>query len=388
VLYLVSAVVGCAVVVSIGSPWVDAKALAIASPALLTLALVGAVAVIDAGRRVEGGFALVALAVGIFWSNALAYHEAWLAPRDQLVELEQIGQRFAGDGPTLTTEYQPYAVRHFLRRLDAEGASELRRRPIPLRNGATLGKAAYANLDEFQLDALLVYRTLVLRRSPVESRPPAPYRVVWSGRYYDIWQRDQPPNPRVLEHVGIGDSGQPTGRPRCNALLQLARQTTHSEVAYVVRPRAQVLQLGRAARPAEWPVDSSDPGVVYPGGPGSAEATVAVSRPGRYEVWLGGSFRRQIEIAVDGTVVGSHRHELNNTAQWTPFGEISLTKGTHRIEVRYEAERLRPGAGGAVFGIGPLALAETTNLDVRLADRAAARSICGDEVDWVEALGS
>lgn len=387
VLYLVSAVVGCAVVVSVGSPWVDAKALATASPGLLTVALLGAVAAIDAGRRVEGGFALVGLAVGIFWSNALAYHEAWLAPRDQLVELEQIGERFAGDGPTLTTEYQPYAVRHFLRKLDAEGASELRRRPVPLRSGAVLGKAAYANLDQFQLDAIFVYRTLVLRRSPVESRPPAAYRLVWTGRYYDVWQRDQPPNPLVLGHLAVGDSAQPTGRPRCDAVLQLARQTKHSELAYVVRPRAQMLQLGRAARPADWPADGSDPGVVYPGGPGSAEATAAVSRRGHYEVWLGGSFRRQIEILVDGTVVGSHRHELNNTAQWTPFGEISLTKGTHRIEVRYEADDLRPGGGGTAFGIGPLALAETTNLDVRLADRAAARSICGAEVDWVEALG-
>ena len=54
------------------------------------------------------------------------------------------------------TEYQPYGVRHFLRELDPEGASELRRRLVRLRDGATLGKGAYANIDAFRLDAILV----------------------------------------------------------------------------------------------------------------------------------------------------------------------------------------------------------------------------------------
>ena len=43
------------------------------------------------------------------------------------------------------TEYQPYGVRHFLRRLDAEGASELRRHLVALRGGGSLDKGAYAD---------------------------------------------------------------------------------------------------------------------------------------------------------------------------------------------------------------------------------------------------
>ena len=56
-----------------------------------------------------------AIAGGVLWSNVLAYHDVWLAPRPALAELASIGDRFAGDGPTLMTEYQPYGVRHFLR---------------------------------------------------------------------------------------------------------------------------------------------------------------------------------------------------------------------------------------------------------------------------------
>ncbi len=68
----------------------------------------------------------------------LGYSAVWVAPRAQLAELEQIGKLYAGDGPALMTEYQPYGVRHFLRKLDAEGASELRVRPVPLVDGSSL----------------------------------------------------------------------------------------------------------------------------------------------------------------------------------------------------------------------------------------------------------
>ena len=188
-LYVAASLVGAAAVVALGSPWLAAKGLAVASPAVLFLALLAGGAVLASGRRVEGTLLLTALVGGVAWSNGLAFRETSLAPRARLSELEQIGERFAGDGPALMTEYQPYGVRHFLRRLDAEGASELRRRPMPLRDGRVLGKAEYADLAAFAPDAVLVYRTLVLHRSPPVSRPPRQYLLTWRGRYYDVWQR-------------------------------------------------------------------------------------------------------------------------------------------------------------------------------------------------------
>ena len=79
---------------------------------------------------------MAAIAAGVLWSNSLAYHEVTLAPCDQLAELERIGEEFAGQGPTLLTEYQPYGVRHFLREADPEAVSELRVRPIRRLDGA------------------------------------------------------------------------------------------------------------------------------------------------------------------------------------------------------------------------------------------------------------
>lgn len=188
-LYVAASVGGASAVVALGSPWLAAKGLAIASPAVLFLALLGGAAVFAAGRRVEGSLLLAALVCGVVWSNGLAFGETSLAPRARLAELEHIGVQFAGFGPALMTEYQPYGVRHFLRRLDAEGASELRRRPVPLRDGRVLGKAEYADLADLSPHSVLLYRTLVLHRSPPVSRPPTEYVLVWRGRYYDVWQR-------------------------------------------------------------------------------------------------------------------------------------------------------------------------------------------------------
>ena len=186
--YAASGVLGAVAYSALGSPWLEAKAFAVASPSVLLLALVGGTKLLDR-RRTVAVLALAAIAGGVFASNALAYRDARLAPRAQLVELEQIGRRFAGEGPALMTEYQPYGVRHFLRYLDAEGASELRRRPVPLRDGRVLGKGEVAEIDAFAPEAVLVYRTLVLRRSAGASRPPAAYRLVLGGRFYDVWQR-------------------------------------------------------------------------------------------------------------------------------------------------------------------------------------------------------
>jgi hypothetical protein len=280
----------------VASPWIGAKALAIAAPAVVLAAAVGALTLLGA-RRVEGAVVLGLIALGIGWSNVLAFGDVALAPRDQLAELETIGDRFAGQGPALVTEYQPYGVRHFLRELDAEGASELRRSAIPLRNGSTVPKGGFADLAEFQPDAVLAYRTLVLRRTPLGSRPPAPYRLVWERRFYEVWQRPD------------------------------SIQVSASE------PR-------RCAQP-----------LTVNGG------TVAVPAPGRYELWVGGSIRGALTAFVDGRRAGSVRHQLNNQGQYTSLGQIDLTAGSHVVATRHRLSRFRPGEGGEAWQTGTLLLA-------------------------------
>lgn len=115
-----------------------------------------------------------ALGAGVLASNLLAYHDANLAPATQFQELAEIGTKIAGQGPTLMTEYQPYATHHFLREAAPEGASDLRTRHVRLISGAQLEPGASTDIDQIRLRSVLLYRTLVLQRSPVGSRPPPP----------------------------------------------------------------------------------------------------------------------------------------------------------------------------------------------------------------------
>jgi hypothetical protein len=383
------ALVAAAAALGHGSPWLDAKALASASPAVLVAGAAGAAVLLERERRFAvalGTVGVVAIAGGVIWSNALAYESVWLAPRNQLAELETIGRRFAGDGPTMMTEYQPYGVRHFLRNLAAEGASELRVRPVTLRSGGVLGKAQYADLDAFRLGAVLVYRTLVLRTSPLASRPPSDYVPVWTGSWYEVWQRPVEP-ARILAHLPLGSGSDPEGVPSCAAVRRIGLLAALNDGTLVAaeRPQPQLVPLTGLSRPSSWPAGSG--GAVVPGGSGSLTGTIVVPRGGRLGFWLGGSFRDRVRLRVDGKLVGSARDQLEETAQLTPLGSVVLGAGRHQLELRYDGAGWRPGSRGTPFLVGPL-VAGRPATDARLlrVSPARAASLCGRPLDWIEAV--
>jgi hypothetical protein len=386
-LYVGGSVAGCVLLMSAGSPWVDAKALATASPALLVAAAAGCARLFYRGRRVEAAVAAAAISCGVLWSNALAYHDVNLAPRSQLAELERIGRVFSGQGPALMTEYQPYGVRHFLRALDPEGASELRRRTVPLTNGDLLPKGGSANLDAFQLAAVLTYRLLVLRRSPVESRPPSPYQRVWSGRYYEVWRRPEAPVREIVEHLPLGRGAAPAAVARCAAVMRLADRGGH-DVVLAAPPRSApvVVDLSRIASP-EWIGDSATPGAVYPLRPGSATGAVTIAKPGPYDIWVRGSFRRRLQIVIDGAAAAVGRGDLNHAGQYAPLGQVRLDAGRHSVTLVYGDAKLDPGSGGTVASLGPLVLSRHDGDSPVLYLRPEnARAFCGKRLDWIEAL--
>jgi hypothetical protein len=390
-LYAIAAIVGCAIAVDVGSPWVDAKALAIASPAIVAAGMAGAGWLIRSRRPIEGAVVIAAIAGGVLWSNALAYHDVWLAPRAPLRELETIGKRFAGEGPTLMNEYQPFGVRHFLRNMDPEGAAELRRRQVPLVNGQVLGKGEYADIDRFQLSGILVYRSLVLLHIGSESRPPSAYKLVWKGRYYDVWQRPDPLRTRILAHLPLGNDVQPAAVPGCGDVLRLARLADRQggRLAAVFRPSATVVDLARTSHPANWQASSGSPEVVYPSASGTLTADVTIATAGRYGLWLGGSFRRRVELSIDGRQLAAARNQLNRLGEYTPLGDVELRAGVHEVALHYSSTNLSPGSGGAPLPLGPLVLSRSTDeLPVRYVQPSNALSLCGQSLDWVEAIGS
>jgi hypothetical protein len=374
-IYALASVTAAAATAAVGSPWVDAKAFAMASPALLLVALSAVAICFEHGRRVEAVIAAAAIVGGVAWSNVLAYHEVWLAPYDKLSELEAIGERIGDQGPTLMTEYEPYGVRHFLREADPEGASELRRRTVPLRDGRVLGKGEVADIDQFDLSGLLEYRTLVLRRSPLASRPPSVFRVIWEGRYYEIWQRTDAAAP-IVEHVALGDGGAPAAIPRCGEILRLARRAGPAgRLAAVVRSRPVVIHPAAGGR-------------IFLDDALSISQTFDLPVAGSYGAWVGSEFRGRVQLSVNGDGVGEARHELE-PEQFTLIDERRLPAGRNAVQLDYGGPDLRPGSGGRPwFGLGPLVFSRSTAARPVLYVRAQdARSLCGRSLDWVEAIG-
>ena len=388
-LYVGGSVLAGVLIFAIGSPWVDAKALATASPAVPFAAALAGALLWAGGRRIEGGVLLAVIVGGVLWSNALQYRDVNLAPRDQLAELEEIGEMIDGQGPTLMTEYQPYGVRHFLRDADPEAASELRHRQVPLTEGGTLTKGEYADTDRFQIDGLTVYRTLVLRRGPDQSRPPAPYGLAWRGEYYEVWQRPEG-GPQNITHIGLGEGVRPTGIPECAEVRDVAAGTgPDGTLVAAERTPVVVAPLENADYPAAWGV-VGDGEQVVPRGPGDLTTAVTVPRAATYEVWLLGSVRPRVELLVDGQVAGTVRHQLNNAGLSVLLGSASLIPGEHEITVRFHGADLHPGSGGAARTIGPLVLSDDDAADVGItvvAANDADRRFCGRSWDWIEALG-
>jgi hypothetical protein len=374
-LFALGILAGCALIAAFGSPWVDGKAYATASVAVPFAAILGVGWLASSFHRASAVAIGAIVAGAVLWSNALAYRDVSLAPRGQLSELHEIGELIAGRGPTLVTEYSPYGARHFLRAADPESISELRRRPIDLRDGSEVPKGDSADTDRIEPAALAVYRTLVVRRSPAASRPPSDYALLWSGDYYDVWQRPSTVAPTPARDLPLGDRSDPVAVPSCAAVRRLASGlATGGRLLASEMPRPVVVGPNTRAAPV--------------GDPAGIEATVDIPQTSDYELWLEGSVMPGVTASIDGDQVGSVRGALNNRGGYIRLGDAELGAGEHRVEIHVDGPDLHPGSAGTVQTTGRLALTRGLAADARLVRLAPAdaRRLCGRPWDWIEAI--
>jgi hypothetical protein len=405
--YAGAALGGCALIHYAGAtPWVIGKTLAIASPALLITALVGAAMLLR--RHRAGIVVLTALAFGVLWSNALAYHDVVLAPRDRMAELQRIGTLVDGKQLTLINGYEIYGTYHFLREGAPVGPADYRDVLLALRDGTTLTKTAWSDLDSFPLATLENYRSIVTRRSPAESRPPSNYELVWQGRYYDLWQRPESPDRTVLVHVPLGESTQlpycgsaqnlgetvqpecsvnPVATPSCERIRGLGRRATglggdlvaHESAAPVVARADETLW------PAPWFHDPEGR-TLTPNDPGKLVSQIRVAISQVYELWLGGSFARGFQVAIDGADVGSVENELTTIGGYVHVADVELEAGTHEITLTYPDADLTPGSGNNAYTSLTAIALQPTNPKSRLitVPPERAEELCGRPLDWIE----
>ncbi len=251
---------------------------------------------------------------------------------------------------------------------------------------ALRGKGTSADIDRFALSALDPYRLLVVRRSPAASRPPSSFRRVWRGRWYEVWERRG--GRTVVAHVGLGNAVDPTAVVSCADVRRLARAAgPRGALRASVAPQPAVAGLDAASAPPGW---RATDGVLYPDGrgTGTGRATVTLPSAGRYEVWVGGSFRGGARVAVDGVAAGSDRHQLSFPGNWVPFATTDLSAGPHAVTVRLDGGGIHPGVHGIDrYAIGPVALVPV-DAPARVIEvpRNDADALCGRRLDWVEAV--
>jgi hypothetical protein len=388
--WLMACAIGWAYVTLEGSPWADAKALAIVAPAVALTAAIGALSLAERGLRAEGAMVAVLLTAAVLWSLGLQVQGTPLASRDRLEELADLGPRLRG--PTLHPQFEPFA-KHFLRQGEPDSLTE----PYPgfrlepqLRPGVQRRQFGFSyDIDDLAPGYVRRFRTIVVRRGP-GSRPPAIYRRVWRGRYYEAWERPPGAERRWDHVVPAGNGVSAAGRPDCAAVRALARATRRGGGQLVAYPRARAVVWvpARATRlPSHWAPDAVDPMAVVAPNPGAVRGTLHVPTDADYELWLASSLGAEVTVSIDDRDVGRLRGGVQPRGQFLPVGQTHLGAGRHTVAVRRGSPGLRPGAEGGSRLIGPLVLERTGALDGPLLTVRSGRegSLCRRSVDWVQA---
>ena len=384
-----------------GGIWFTAKAISVASPFFLLAASLGIwEAWLQVNSALEKRKALVnypnlvvalgtLVGLGVVISNLLVYGNVWLAPYSEGNELRNIGKLYAGQGPTLMTEYSVFGARYFLRDMDTESASELRVHMIPLKDGTQLEKGWAADIGLFDNPTIDYFNYLVLRKSPVGSRPPQNYDLAWTGDYFQVWKKVNL-SGAIKSTLGLGDNFSAGSVPDCKVVADFISTKAPTDKVYAVS-REQVYKISFAdvQLPANWtPIDAVS-GAIYRQGTGSFSKFISVDRTGFYDLALAGSFPGRIKITIDASEVfsGSAYMEANPTLP-NYLVKTSLTAGRHFVSVFYEEPWYLPGAFNA-SRIGPLYLStqDAGQTQVREIKPSEFTKLCTRNLDWISIAG-
>jgi hypothetical protein len=395
-------------------PWIEFKSYCISSPIALTLAFAGAGGILQALSRRGGRVAsadgmrallgrvrplgrlaalLAALAVagGVLAGDALLYHDTSLSPYARLRDLQGIGERFAGQGPTITPDFDEYAE-YYLR--DDNQDSVVNGPTLGLRPGvnreAEPGGIFHYDLDEFSLSWVEGFRTIVMRRNPLASRPPSNYRRVYVSSYYEVWQRDQPPRI-VAAHIHFADKPADREPKLCSQAASAAhRAGAGARLAYTLPPSGYVQVDGSNMSVSRYFVANG--GTITANGPGHAVREQPIPVTGDYQFFISGSFGRPVDVYVDGRRVGTAAYQVSYPDQWVLVAKKRLSKGVHRIELSRGGVSLHPGNGNGLDGlnrtIGPLVIIRSRSVTptIHYESLDALSRLCrsGQPLRWLE----
>jgi hypothetical protein len=380
------------------TPYAASKVMAILSVTAVLAAMLGAAALHDLTRRWLGWTLALVLALGVLWTNGKAFEHAPLAPAARFAELTRIDHRFRGQGPTyydmwdfewpafFLSDMGPYVPNIYGQPTPRPGTGP---RTVPqLQYPWDLADVTYA----FQTH----YRLMVLGRSPFMTRPPADYRLVYEGRYYDVFRRDA--GPRVLSHVVASDEPDaPLYRPApltCRRIARLGARALaeHARLAFAAWTSVASTQASRGIHPATWqklPIDTAalPYGLTLPSTAGTLRTTLRVPRAGTYTVWVQGRLTQRMTVTIGAHRVGSIVQQIGPGSMFTDVGRVRLPAGASPVLLtRAARSRLVPTA--VLDTLGEIALSRSgAPPGVHTVPAREARTLCGRPgLQWIETV--
>ena len=390
----VAGVVALAYVARASATWSDFKAITVTAPFILTLGFVGAAAV-GMWRRAAGLVLGGLVVVGVLAGNLLFIHGTSFAPYDRLHDLQQIAEKYDGQGPSLYPVFEEYSE-YLLRDMDGSSLSNPANFDPGWNAEALPGLQFVRDMDEYKLDYLNSLQTIVLRRDPTASRPPGN----WHARRDDAVPRG------LAEDPGRAADPRPHRLPRRPEGPHEGQEAPRS-------PRARSCAR-RCARPGTTcrcatrrrrsSCSSPTPGFVSPGWipqppdyvtrtPGEMTGQVELPVDGDYTIYLRGSVGRKVHVSVDGKRIGSVQWEEAYPGNYMPLGVHDLKAGVHKVNVQRGGGSPLPGTGneigsGSTTGlVGPLAFLPDQPVKLVTVSRQRAQELCEDGrtlMDWME----
>jgi hypothetical protein len=376
----------CLVVAESVTTWGAAKTLMLTSSIVVLLAWAGVAALRALRPHVVALATSTALAFvfvgGVVASDARQYHVSNLAPTARYRELASLNSRFAHEGPALFTDFDEYSL-YLLRDLDVGGPDFIY--PPPSAAEAADGHGLPEHIDLLSPAVLRHYPLIVTRRDPLASRPPAAYRLVWQGSYYQVWQRRPGAQVAARHEVLLGNAA-----AQCRRIGDVAAAASvppsGATLAVARVPDAVHVNLQHARHPRSWGPERSG---LKMGTTGTLSAAVAIPRGGRWEVWVQGQIMPPVSVSIDGHLLGTVSGELGGNSlvvNIAPPIPATLSAGTHHLVIRRGGSALAPGDGGAAF-LSELFLTPAgggegeTLLTVPI---SRWRSLCGGLYRWIE----
>jgi hypothetical protein len=304
-----------------------------------------------------------------------------LAPTARYEELASVGERFAGRGPALFTDFDEYAM-YELRSLDI-GGPDFVYPPAALAPAAG-GYGKPVDLERVAPSALAAYRLIVTRRDPSLPRPPAAYSLAWQGAYYDVWSRASSAGVAYAHRSLSGSVA-----AQCAQLGALARRAPAHASSIAAAPAPQLVRVSLAAarHPRHWGHERR--GLVM-NVPGTLRAPFTLPAGGAWNVWVQGQLMPTVSLGVDGRAVAAIGGQLSGNSlvpDTAPPVRLQLSPGAHSVTVVRSGADLSPGAhGSAVLDAIFLTPAAEHPGALRLSGARSWRGLCGGRYEWAELL--